>query len=254
MKSASETVVRSSGSDRVLVIMAKAPRPGAVKTRLASSLSPAAVTDFYCCLLDDTLALARSLGDVEVAIMCPDSDVDELAQLAGMQLAGMPLAGKSASVVAQKGEGLAAGLTSVFAHFAGGHRTNALRTNAHRRRIIAFNSDSPHLPRSVLEGAFETLAAHDVVVGPTHDGGYYLVGAKASHPTLFAGDGMGTSSALERLLSRARALELSVGFAAPFYDIDVADDLTRLAEELRLAPARAPRTAAWLKEWDSTAH
>jgi len=244
MKSSSETVVRSSGSDRVLVIMAKAPRLGAVKTRLAPSLSPEAVTAFYRCLLEDTLALARSLGDVEVAVMCPDSDVDELARLAGTQLAGKP-----ASVVAQKGEGLAAGLTSVFAHFAEGRRTNALQ-----RRIIAFNSDSPHLPRSILEDAFETLAAHDVVVGPTHDGGYYLVGAKTSHPTLFAGDGMGTSSALDRLLSRARALELSVGFAAPFYDIDVADDLTRLAEELRLAPARAPRTAAWLKEWDSTAH
>jgi len=227
--------VRSSGRDRVLVIMAKAPRPGAVKTRLTSSLSPEAVATLYCCLLDDTLALARSLklsdvSDVEVAIMCPASDVNELAQLANNE----------ASVVAQQGEGLAAGLTSVFAHFAEGHP----------RRIIAFNSDSPHLPRSVLEDAFETLAAHDAVVGPTHDGGYYLVGAKASHPTLFAGDGMGTSSALERLLSRARALELSVGFAAPFYDIDVADDLTRLAEELRLAPARAPRTAAWLKEWE----
>jgi hypothetical protein len=232
----------------VLVIMAKAPRPGAVKTRLASSLSPEAVTAFYCCLLDDTLALARSLGDVEVAIMCPDSDVDELARLAGTALEGMPLGGKQASVVAQKGEGLAAGLDSVFAHFAEVRRTNALQ-----RRIIAFNSDSPHLPRSVLEDAFESLAAHDVVVGPTHDGGYYLVGAKASHPTLFAGDGMGTSSALERLLARARALELSVGFAAPFYDIDVADDLTRLAEELRLAPARAPRTAAWLKEWELVA-
>jgi len=221
--------VRSSGSDRVLVIMAKAPKPGLVKTRLASSLSPAAVTDFYCCLLDDTLALARSLGDVEVAIMCPDSDVNELAQLAGSQ----------ASVVAQKGEGLAAGLTSVFTHFAA----------PGRQRTIAFNSDSPHLPRSVLEDAFETLAAHDVVVGPTHDGGYYLVGAKASHPTLFTRDGIGTSSALERLLSRARTLGLSVGFAAPFYDIDVVDDLTRLAEELRLAPAKAPRTAVWLKEW-----
>ncbi|MGC1438310.1 MAG: TIGR04282 family arsenosugar biosynthesis glycosyltransferase [Terriglobales bacterium] len=221
--------------------MAKAPRPGMVKTRLAQSLSVDAVTELYCCLLDDTLALARSLklGDVEVAIMCPDSDVRELARLAGNEM----------SVVAQKGEGLAAGLTSVFAHFAEGRRTNALQ-----RRVIAFNSDSPHLPRSVLEDAFETLTAHDVVVGPTHDGGYYLVGAKASHPTLFAGDGMGTSSALERLLTRARALELSVGLAAPFYDIDVADDLTRLAEELRLAPARAPRTAAWLKEWDSTAH
>jgi rSAM/selenodomain-associated transferase 1 len=230
MKSSSETVVRSSGSDRVLVIMAKAPRPGAVKTRLAASLSPTAVTAFYCCLLKDTLALARSLKDVEVAIMCPASDVKELAKLAGSEV----------SVVAQKGEGLAAGLTSVFAHF----------TENRWRRIIAFNSDSPHLPRAVLEDAFETLTAHDVVVGPTHDGGYYLVGAKASYPTLFADDGMGTSSALERLLSRARTLELSVGFADSFYDIDVADDLTRLAEELRLAPSRAPRTAAWLKEWE----
>jgi hypothetical protein len=213
--------------------MAKAPRHGAVKTRLVPSLSPADVTDFYCCLLDDTLALARSLGDVEVAIMCPVSDVNELAQLAGTDV----------SVVAQKGEGLAAALTSVFAHFA----------EDHPRRTIAFNSDSPHLPRSVLEGAFETLAAYDLVVGPTYDGGYHLVGAKASHPMLFAGDGMGTSSALERLLSSARTLELSVGFAPAFYDIDVADDLTRLAKELRLAPARAPRTSEWLEKWELVA-
>jgi glycosyltransferase A (GT-A) superfamily protein (DUF2064 family) len=183
--------------------------------------------------LEDTLTLARSLSNVEVAIMCPETDVNEVAQLAAGEV----------SVVAQKGEGLAAGLTSVFEHFATGHQ----------RRTIAFNSDSPHLPNSVLEDAFETLAAHQLVVGPTHDGGYYLVGAKASHPALFAGDGMGTNSALERLLLRARTLELSVGFAAPFYDVDVADDLARLAAELRLAPARAPRTAAWIKEWELAA-
>ena len=250
MNVSSKTVAHSSGSDSVLVIMAKAPRPGVVKTRLTPSLSPEAVTAFYCCLLHDTLALARSvklksklkLGDVEVAIMCPDSDVNELAQLAGTQLAG-----NEVSVVAQKGEGLAAGLTSVFAHFAPDRQRDA-----DQRRVIAFNSDSPHLPRAVLEDAFETLAVHDVVIGPTHDGGYYLVGSKASHPTLFAGDGMGTNSAMERLLARTRALELSVGFAAPFYDIDVVDDLTRLAAELRLAPARAPCTAAWLKEWEFT--
>jgi rSAM/selenodomain-associated transferase 1 len=204
-----------------------------VKTRLTPSLPLQAVAAFYRCLLEDTLALAWSLSNVEVAIMCPDSDANELASLAG----------RGASVVTQKGEGLAAGLTSVFAHFAEGHQ----------RRVIAFNSDSPHLPRSVLEDAFETLAAHDVVVGPTHDGGYYLVGAKTSHPTLFADDGLGTSSALDRLLSRARVLELSVGLADHFYDIDVADDLTRLAAELRRAPARAPRTAELLKEWELVA-
>ena len=219
----------SRTDDCMLVIMAKAPKPGRVKTRLAQSFPLTAVTAFYRCLLDDTMTLARSLGNVEVAIMCPGSDLDELACLAGEQMC----------VVAQKGEGLAAGLTSVFAHFSAGHR-----------RVIAFNSDSPHLPASVLEDAFKVLAAHDIVIGPTHDGGYYLIGAKATHPALFENDGMGTTNALEALLARARTLALSVGFTAPFYDIDVASDLARLAAELRLAPARAPRTAAWLTEWD----
>jgi uncharacterized protein len=216
-------------SDCVLAIMAKAPRPGTVKTRLIRSLPLQAVTSFYRCLLDDTLALARSLAGVEVAIMCPESDVDELAGLAG----------PGVKVVAQNGEGLASGLTSVFAHFA----------ENQPRRIIAFNSDSPHLPLSFLEAAFETLAAYDLVVGPTYDGGYYLVGANGAHPSLFVRDGMGTGSALESLLSQARGLELSVGFTDPFYDIDVADDLIQLAAELEDSPGKAPRTAVWLKEW-----
>jgi uncharacterized protein len=230
--STSQFVAPSRSPDRVLVIMAKAPRPGAVKTRLASSLSPDAVSAFYLCLLEDTLALARALDHVHLAIMCPESDSEQLAELVGSR----------AEVIPQKGVGLAAGLTSVFAHFA----------DDKQRRIIAFNSDSPHLPPSVLKTAFEILAKDDVVVGPTYDGGYYLVGTKASHPRLFSGDGMGTSTALERLLSRARALELSVGFAERFYDIDVADDLACLAEELRRNPARAPRTAMWLQQWELT--
>lgn len=228
----------SSPRNRTLVIMAKAPRPGAVKTRLAASFSAETVVEFYLCLLEDTLALARSLDGVDTAIMCPEADVNQLAKLAGKHASSNPV-----SVLAQKGEGLAAGLTSVFAHFAAGHR----------RHTIAFNSDTPHLPRSILEGAFESLVAHDVVVGPTHDGGYYLVGAKASYPTLFANDGMGTASALDRLLARARELELSIGFADPFYDVDVAEDLARLAAELRSHPSRAPRTAAWLKEYELAA-
>ncbi len=214
--------------DRTLVIMAKAPRPGLVKTRLTRSLPVETVTELYRCLLRDTMALAHSLRGVKVAIMCPASDVEELAPLAG-----------SAAVVAQQGKGLAAGLTSVFARFAADGRQS----------VIAFNSDSPHLPAAVLANAFEMLTAHDVVVGPTYDGGYYLVGAKAAHARLFHGDGMGTDSALDALLARARRLELSVGLTDPFYDIDVESDLTRLVAELQLAPARAPRTAAWLEQW-----
>jgi len=222
-------MTRSTRCDCTLVIMAKAPRPGTAKTRLAQSLPAPAVVELYRCLLDDTIALAQSLDHTDIAIMCPASDVHDLARVVGDTVA----------IVAQSGDGLAAGLTSVFANFAlAGHT-----------RIIAFNSDSPHLPAPVLQGAFQALARCDVVVGPTHDGGYYLVGAKASHPGLFTADGLGTTNAFDALQARARALGLSVHLTDPFYDIDVAGDLTRLAAELRLAPARAPRTAVWLKQW-----
>lgn len=233
MESFNQNTACSPNQNRTLVIMAKAPRPGMVKTRLSPSLPAPAVTALYRCLLQDTVALAKSLSGVEVAVMCPKSDKDELVHLLV----------NTVQVVAQKGEGLAAGLISVFAHF----------TAAVPQRVIAFNSDSPHLSPSVLDSAFQNLTTCDLVVGPTHDGGYYLVGAKAAHPALFEDDGMGTRSALDRLLARARVLELSTSLTEPFYDIDVVDDLIRLARELRLAPARAPRTAAWFAEWGQTA-
>ena len=229
MEFSGQTTVCFSHPNRTLVIMAKAPKPGMVKTRLTESLPSPAVTALYRCLLEDTLALAKSLTSVEVAVMCPESDQAELVDLLG----------GTVPVVAQEGEGLAAGLTSVFRHF----------TAPGRQRVIAFNSDSPHLAPSVLGSAFEMLTTHDVVVGPTHDGGYYLVGAKAAHPSLFEGGSMGTRSALDRLLTRTKVLELSTGFTEPFYDIDVANDLLLLARELRLAPGKAPRTARWFGEW-----
>src|ERR1700758_5008295 len=94
-------------TNRTLVIMAKAPRPGSVKTRLAQSFSLQAVTELYRCLLNDTIALAQGLDHVEVAVMCPASDVEELSRAVA----------KTVRIVPQTGLGLAAALTSVFAHF-----------------------------------------------------------------------------------------------------------------------------------------
>src|ERR1700733_16053332 len=98
MESSSQTAVSFSGLNRTLVIMAKAPRPGMVKTRLSQSLPSPAVTALYRCLLEDTVALATSLTSVEVAVMCPEADQEELAHVLG----------NTVQVVAQRGEGLAA--------------------------------------------------------------------------------------------------------------------------------------------------
>jgi glycosyltransferase A (GT-A) superfamily protein (DUF2064 family) len=97
-----------TAANRTLVIMAKAPRLGSVKTRLAGSLSLQAVTELYQCLLNDTISLTQALDPAEIAIMCPASDVDDLSRAMA----------KTVPIVPQTGPGLAAGLASVFNHFA----------------------------------------------------------------------------------------------------------------------------------------
>jgi uncharacterized protein len=221
-----------AGMRGALVIMAKAPRKGFVKTRLAGASPPCDVVRLSECMLHDTLTLAQSLAQIHVAVMCPSEEVADV-------LARVP---PGLHVVGQDGQGLAAALASVFRFFV-----------ADFSRVIAFNSDSPHLPRATLESAFSLLDTNDLVVGPTEDGGFYLVGASAIHLRLFDAAPLGTSSACDALRANARALGLSVGMTEPWYDVDLPVDLFRLAAELRFQPERAPRTAAFLASWISGA-
>ena len=215
-----------------LVVMAKAPREGRVKTRLAAAHPASEVAQLSECMLRDTLALGQSLLRVHVAVMCPLQDVADLS-------ARLP---RGVEVVGQDGEGLADALATAFRHF----------VQAGFPRVIAVDSDSPHLPPAILEAAFTLCDTNDLVVGPTEDGGYYLVGASASHPGLFDAAPLGTGGACQALCARASALGLSVGISDPWYDVDVPADLSRLAADLRLAPGRAPRTAAFLARWGRT--
>ena len=120
---------------------------------------------------------------------------------------------------------------SVFAYFGGTGSS----------RIGAFNSDSPHLPTSILRAAFQLLENCDVVVGPTHNGGYYLVGARMSDPGSVQHSCDGNSERAGGVVDKARALGLSVRLTDLFYDIDEAADLSQLAEELQLTPGKATK-------------
>ena len=223
------TLPRES-TGRVLAIMAKAPRAGHVKTRLASVYPGALVVQLYRVLMEDTIALARSAG-VSIAMVCPADDAEEIA-------AWLP---SDVRIVPQRGRGLADGLASAFEFLC-----------EPPRPVIAFNGDSPHLPPAVLESAFAALAEHDVVFGPCSDGGFYLVGATRTHAGLFDPHAMGTGSALDALIARTQRLGLSWTCTAEHYDVDVPADLARLAGELLTRPERAPRTAALLAQWTST--
>jgi uncharacterized protein len=205
--------------------MAKAPRLGHVKTRLANSLSQPAIIELYKCLIEDTIQLARSVTTDALAIVCLASDVADLADW-------LP----DIEIVAQDDKGLAAGLISAFRVFIGrGYR-----------HVVALDGDSPQISCHTLEHAFRLLDSDDVVVGPTTDGGYYLVGATAVEPQLFDHHRIGTGGALDSLRAAAQKLNLKVAMTETAYDVDEPGDLVRLSQELHLFPSRAPRTAQWL--------
>lgn len=216
-----------SNGDQVLAIMAKAPRVGHVKTRLASVCPSGGVIQLYRALIEDTIALGRTAA-ASIAAICPADDVQEL-------VAWLP---PDVRVASQRGHGLADGLESVFEIFCDPPR-----------RVIAINGDGPHLPVAVLREAFAALAEHDLVFGPCDDGGYYLVGATRAHAGLFEPHAMGTHSAFDALIAQSRRLGLSSSVTAEHYDVDVPEDLARLARELSTRPERAPRTAAVLAGW-----
>ncbi len=219
---------RTEGLRGAIVVMAKAPREGFVKTRLAGVFPALDVVQLAECMLRDTLTLVQKLSRVHVAVMCPAEDVAEIeARFA-----------TGVHVVGQSGKGLAAALLSSFETFVPDFR-----------RVVAVDSDSPHLPLASLQSAFDLLETNELVVGPTEDGGYYLVGASTIHPRLFKLAPLGRSNARDALLGNARALGLSVAFTEPSYDVDVPTDLRQLAAELRIEPSRAPCTAALLASW-----
>jgi rSAM/selenodomain-associated transferase 1 len=209
--------------------MAKAPRAGRVKTRLAPPLSPDAAATLAVALLTDTIRLASTLSGIRIVLVCARGDAPLIRQF-------VP---NGVDIVEQLGSGLATALASTFDRFlAAGYQ-----------KVIAFNSDSPHIPRETIDEAFAALDTVDLVVGPTEDGGYYLVGAKAAWPDLFNPTQLGTSGAHHALTTRATELMLRVASCAPTFDVDLPADLARLSQELRGAPERAPATAALLAEW-----
>jgi uncharacterized protein len=216
---------RSEIGERALIIMAKAARVGQVKTRLAASLPAGAVVELYRCMIEDTVDLARSVSTDALAIVCPASDVTDLTSW-------LP----AIEIVGQQGEGLAAGLVSAFRIF----------IDRGYRRVVALDGDSPQLPPETLDKAFQLLDGADVVLGPTTDGGYYLVGSTTVQAELFETQRMGTGTALDSLRASAQGLGLQVALTETSYDVDEAQDLARLARELRLFPHRARRTAAWI--------
>jgi glycosyltransferase A (GT-A) superfamily protein (DUF2064 family) len=133
--------------------------------------------------------------------------------------------------VPQEGDGLAARLTNLF-------RWAAARGY---RRTVIMATDSPHLDCAVVDESFAALDGHEVVLGRTLDGGYYLIGLRGMHDVL-AGAPLSTGQEADALLARSEGLGLRVAELAPSFDVDERADLRRLRDALAPDGGNAPAT------------
>jgi glycosyltransferase A (GT-A) superfamily protein (DUF2064 family)/8-oxo-dGTP pyrophosphatase MutT (NUDIX family) len=194
-----------------LLVTAKAPLPGNVKTRLCPPLGLGLAARLGHAFLEDALAAAVAV-EPSAGLLAPGSDVAELRAL-------FP----DTPVVAQQGAGLAAALEG------------AVRAGA-----TVVSGDAPAYPQALIRAGLDSDA--DLVLGPSLDGGYCLIGMRQFDPAPFRGIPFSTSAVLDRTVAAARNAGLSVKLLPAAADIDTIDDL--LAADL----AAAPRTSALLND------
>ena len=220
-------------SRRRLIIFAKAPLPGQAKTRLCPPLRPEEAARLAESFLLDEVETFNQLEEVQVTVAyAPARGYEVFRRLLGD--AFLPW------LSPQSGGDLGERLLAAFRGACPAWWP-----------VVVIGSDSPDLPPSLIERAFEALEADeaDVVLGPTVDGGYYLVGMRQPHPHLFQDIPWSTDRVLETTLERLEERGLT-GLTLPLWeDVDTIEDLERLRERLTDAPPLvAPRTRAVLRQ------
>ncbi len=213
-----------------IVVFAKAPVAGRVKTRMCPPFQPQEAAELYARLLEDVLqataACAARLALTPFVAVHPGSACTSIARLAP----------RSFRVVRQRGPDLAARMGWAVREAAA----------AGFGRVLLRGSDSPLLDASTVGEALAALADVDLAVSPDRDGGYNLLGLRRPVPGLFS-HAMSTTSVLEDTLANARRAGLRWRRLEPGFDIDTAEDLSLLAAARTAAAERlCPRTLEFL--------
>jgi uncharacterized protein len=214
-----------------VAIMAKAPQPGQVKTRLCPPLSHSEAAQLYQCFLVDKIAQVNGLhGGAPVVSYSPDESKPMFTDLTPSHFTLIP----------QRGDDLGARLLFTFEQlFRQGYP-----------QVLVIDSDTPTLPTAYLEQALRLIAAeeNDVVLGPTEDGGYYLIGLRQSHHALFERMPWSSSQVFPETKRRSEQFGLTVACTEAWYDVDTPEDLTRLIASLdHLQDGLARQTRQFLR-------
>jgi hypothetical protein len=185
----------------LIVLFAKAPSPGRVKTRLR--LDPVRAARLHTSFVGRTLAMLESLRDVADVELSTDAPTETWREF--------PVA-RSLQVAGQLGERIYAALAGALA--------------AGRPRALILGSDSPGLPAAHLRALLASAA--DAALGPVEDGGFYAIACRNTAPAMFAGVRWSTGDTLRDTVRALEKCGLTVELGPPWFDVDRPEDLARL--------------------------
>jgi rSAM/selenodomain-associated transferase 1 len=193
-----------------LIIFAKKPLLGQVKSRLQPKISPEISLEIYRFFVEETLEKVRGLSDAMIWLGCfPNQNSPwflDLSRKFRLRLFN------------QEGEDLGARMAKAF----------ELLTGEKIERKVIIGTDSPHIPLHFIRSAFELLKKTPVVLGPSRDGGYYLLGLSGDPPSLFEGISWSTNSVLKSTVRRLEDKNIPFQLLPEWYDIDQFEDLSAL--------------------------
>ena len=216
-------------TSRSLIVMAKFPEEGRVKTRLAAEVGSRHACELSRCFVQDLLqSLSSEAWSCRLALY-PWEKREAMTDIVGKNVIQVP----------QRGSDLGERMEGVFADaFSGGIR-----------EVVIIGSDVPDLPPEVIAEAFESLADHDAVLGPACDGGYYLIGFRREtcRDRLFDNLPWGTPGIFSRQMGRFRDRDLRVYILPPWRDVDTLADLADLSRLAVMTSFSTSRTMQYLR-------
>ena len=228
-----------------LIVFAKPPVPGRVKTRLTPPLSPEDAARLYGAFLQDALDQYQGLGVTLRLYLALDGSPpgrgmparhgDRCAQWGDTYARWV-----GENVFRQKGEGLGERMRQAFEEtFAEGYR-----------RVILIGTDHPTLPSAWIKEGFSLLEGRGaVVLGPTGDGGFYLIGMNESFSRVFEGMTYSHEAVFEQAAARVASCGASLRTLPEWYDVDTFEDLKRLVADMREERVGTIRTRAMLQRF-----
>ena len=197
-----------------LIIFAKSPTPGKVKTRLTPFITPTEAAELYKAFIADIIFNAHKLKCERITITFTPSNAE--ATFHG-------ICGHSVNYLPQKGGNLGERMKNAFKHSF--HKGST--------RTVIIGTDSPTLPLSYIQNAFDVLKEVPVTIGPTFDGGYYLIGLSEQSDAIFEGIDWSTSKVFGQTLTRIQTINKQLYVLPPWYDVDTPDNLEFLRSHIQ---------------------